>query len=1415
MRDSIEKNLKRWLKNKVKITMSLITIFLITGSIGYGATPITGSVMATAGQQYNMSGDVWASINGKNDFIMLSKDEGSLIKIYDINKKLLLEGTNGGIFAAIDNGEIIVTNITELDLDIKNDDSFSKKEAILAKNNGNINIYDIENFTLSFNGVGEEIVGLRAKESGKISLNSNNILIDTQGYKRTSGIYNHSNGYIELKADDNIEIKSQSNDDTINSTASNGIYNSGNLNLRSDNITISATAKGENAIGIFTDGGGVTKISNGKNLIVKVNSEESGATGIESGAFPSNSGSSTIEVENIFIEAISKKEEQSSYNSATAISSNGGKNTFNSNSISLIANGSSASYGISGNSSGEILITVRDGIKIDSQSNLGMGHGIYSAYNSNVVLNSEKGIEIYTLGDFSSHGLYNYNSSKTTMTTKDKIKIDSLSNSGTSYGIYSYKSNADLNSKGSIEISSKGNTSYGIASWTNAILDVEADGNIIVKSTANEKNSYGVYIKDKANIKTEEDGVGIIQITSISDKGISYGVYSSLLDEGVIDSSNINISSEVQGENGKASYSLAAKEGSNLSLIFDNKTYLSSQSKGAESYGILAQAGSNTTIVGDTLEIFAKGKEININEEKNSEKSPNLVVSNLYDATQGIRLEDEATLNLEELKIMKVISNDIAITAKNSNFTFNGKSHFEGNDYLIAGYEKDNLLVRPVIQAVNNSEINLSGNTTVTSRTGEDGNIDDARINNVGIYAEGNSVINIDGSLSVVSGRDILKDRYNITTLPQLQELSSAQFKDLISNTDISLMATSNGQIYIDSNENVFLVGDIIAGKDDSTVFVKGGNGNLDSIIVIGEVLATNQGLVGLDMSNGGYFVGRADDYFIIDEFNNIKLRNDKFSEDITEGGIVALKLGNGAIWNVIGQSYITHLDFAEGGGVVDLTYEGNALRIKNLSGEGVFNLTLDSENKDTGNMLYVYNVVTNIIQAMSLIEDNSINSKNNILTQKINLTDSILELEAGEKLRFATLGDDAVGKVQFVANEIKERGINNVSFKVNSEAYDVDDKENIIYNGENPTTHKPGNDIVSSGAIALHDLTPPETEPEIEDLFEEKDKEFIATENWYLTRDAETLNDGGKTIIEMSKANYAGAVYMDNLNKRLGDMRFANGKEGFWVRLRHDRVGEDNEYRLYNYMTQLGYDKPYPMDEGKGTEYRGIALEITTGDMEYKNINGDADIDRQALWLYDTNMYNNGFYSDYVFRIGRMESEFGIYGRETGARVEGTYKNLFLGASAEYGYKIDLSEKTYFEPQVQLQYTYIDETDYSTNQDTKVKLDEIHSIIGRVGARLGHDFYNDKGRKKTTVYAKADINHEFLGEQSIEAKDSTGILNKKYKNDGTWYDIGIGVTKEVTPDFNVYMDIERQVGRTKDDQSWQVNLGFRYILGE
>ena len=483
-------------------------------------------------------------------------------------------------------------------------------------------------------------------------------------------------------------------------------------------------------------------------------------------------------------------------------------------------------------------------------------------------------------------------------------------------------------------------------------------------------------------------------------------------------------------------------------------------------------------------------------------------------------------------------------------------------------------------------------------------------------------------------------------------------------------------------------------------------------------------------------------------------------------GGTINLNLDNGT-WKTQGKSFVTSIDLKNNGNII-FTEEGTSVDIKKLNGDGngTFGMTVNAINKSEGNMLYVQESNGGIY---------------NVALQNSNLED----IKIGERIRFATIGNNAkTNNLGFKVADIKERGIRNINFKVEKEEFDKNDSENEIYNGgQTPSDKKPGNDYVVGN--------------------------YQDGENWYLTRNSSgNINDGGITIIEMAKSNYANAVYMDNLNKRLGDMSFADGESGLWVRMRNDKVGEDNHYKLHNYMTQIGYDKSYSMENG--IEHRGIAFEYGKGDMKYKELKGNTDTDKYILTLYKTKVRDNKVYTDYTLRGGAISNDFTVYGRETGAKVTGKYKNMVLGAGTEVGKRYELDKNWYIEPQAQLQYTYINSTDYTTNQMTKVDLDEIHSLIGRAGIKLGHDSY--KGNKKdNTVYVKADINHEFLGEQNVKAKDETGRLDKTYKNNETWVEIGIGASKKITPDLNVYADVEKQLGSNKDNKSWQVNVGFRY----
>ena len=289
-----------------------------------------------------------------------------------------------------------------------------------------------------------------------------------------------------------------------------------------------------------------------------------------------------------------------------------------------------------------------------------------------------------------------------------------------------------------------------------------------------------------------------------------------------------------------------------------------------------------------------------------------------------------------------------------------------------------------------------------------------------------------------------------------------------------------------------------------------------------------------------------------------------------------------------------------------------------------------------------------------------------------------------------------------------------------------------------------------------------------------------------------------------MSRINYSNAIYMDRMNKRMGEARYIDGDEGLWVRMRHDRIGKSDAFRSMNTMMELGYDTRVN-DREDGEHRQGVAIDYMRGTADYKNVAGEGDVRRGGIWFYDTWLGNKGHYTDYVLKFGRLSNDFELYTRTLGEKVTGDYSNFVYSASAEYGRKKDLGNNWYIEPQAQIQYAHVTDADYTTSQDTHVQLDAIDSLIGRVGFRLGKDV-----GEKSTFYIKAYVLHEFLGDQDIEARDATGLLSTTYENEGTWYDIGLGFSHQFSKGTYMYLDMEKSIGNDNED-TYQFNFGMNW----
>ena len=685
--------------------------------------------------------------------------------------------------------------------------------------------------------------------------------------------------------------------------------------------------------------------------------------------------------------------------------------------------------------------------------------------------------------------------------------------------------------------------------------------------------------------------------------------------------------------------------------------------------------------------------------------------------------------------------------------------------------------------------------------------------NNKSVWASGDGgTINLNGAVNINANSS--NSRIDIGLFNNEKETTANQHIAIVAGVvGEDSVETNHGEVNVNlqGSDNSYITGDIV-GARDGVVNINSDNYS-GKLTIQGDILAGNGridsnnlqlGAVNLDLGKNGYLEGRVDDYQDADlkDSSNLEFFDPHFTDGkVSDSGTVNIDLGEGSKWNVTGQSWVTKL---EGNGTVILVGSGSengtitegtggyAVHIGELKGDNTFVLNLTPDALETSDMIYVQN------------------STEGTQTILLNNERDLLDNTDWDEIRFATVAN-ALGSAENVNTEyggafgdtytIKGRGVRNVDYEIKYVAMDEDTTsadDNIDYNG--------GAELNENKYGANN----------VEETYN-KTNEGQNSQYIYLVRNEndtpvvnpdEDLTDSGKTVINMSRANYKNAIYMDRLNKRLGEARYINNEEGqgMWVRLRHDRIGQSGDFRSMNSMYELGYDEKQDCDNGERRV--GFAVDYMRGSTTYSDILGKGETKRYGLWLYDTWMGDKGHYADYVAKWGHLSNDFDIRDKDSFERVTGDYSNNVFSVSAEYGRKKDIGNDWYIEPQAQLQLARVTGAEYTTTtQDTKVSVDGINSLMGRAGFRLGRDV-----DERSTVYIKADLLHEFLGDQTITATDATGSLRETFENKGTWYDVGFGFATALGKDSYAFMDFEKSFGND-NDETYQINAGVQWTF--
>lgn len=276
--------------------------------------------------------------------------------------------------------------------------------------------------------------------------------------------------------------------------------------------------------------------------------------------------------------------------------------------------------------------------------------------------------------------------------------------------------------------------------------------------------------------------------------------------------------------------------------------------------------------------------------------------------------------------------------------------------------------------------------------------------------------------------------------------------------------------------------------------------------------------------------------------------------------------------------------------------------------------------------------------------------------------------------------------------------------------------------------------------------------------------------------------------------------ILMNDVRKRMGDLRAAEGKHGAWARYDGGRLSGEGGFENDFHTIQVGVDA-MPLDNGVRF---GLAGSYTKGDAEYAR--GDADMDAFGLAAYATWMGDNGMFVDGVARMAKASNDLTV-----DRDMKGKLDSLAVSLSGEFGWRFPIAANAYVEPQFEATYTYIDGEKMTLSngkQEANYELGSFDSFLTRAGVLAGYTFPNNKG----DVYVRASAVHEFLGDSEISGK--TGKANHMERIDGkdTWVELGLGGNYSVTPNTYVWADVERTTGASIETD-YRATVGVRYAF--
>ncbi|MFX0587174.1 IdeS/Mac family cysteine endopeptidase [Glaesserella parasuis] len=276
--------------------------------------------------------------------------------------------------------------------------------------------------------------------------------------------------------------------------------------------------------------------------------------------------------------------------------------------------------------------------------------------------------------------------------------------------------------------------------------------------------------------------------------------------------------------------------------------------------------------------------------------------------------------------------------------------------------------------------------------------------------------------------------------------------------------------------------------------------------------------------------------------------------------------------------------------------------------------------------------------------------------------------------------------------------------------------------------------------------------------------------------------------------------VEMNNLNKRMGELRGIDANAGVWARVLGGKGSSDSYKHKFTHI-QTGFDKQSHLSNAE--LFTGVTVTHTSTDIEGKIGSTNGDVKSIGAGVYATALFDNGFYLDTIAKYVKNNHKFDYAFKEMKLDFKSQQyhtHSFYLGG--EVGYRFNLGSG-YVEPQAEVIYVKNSQANLADNGH-KLTIKASNGLVGRLGVNAGKTF--EIGQSKATAWAGIGYQWDIAKRNEILV-DGISASNSK-KDARMLMDLGLNI--RANNKLSIGLSLEGSVfGKYNTDLS--VNSNIRY----